>query len=239
MKSYLDATRWACDQVEERIVDGELEFPECTFADAVVEYSAGIEWVQPEDEDAPSFYVVTDQMAAQLWRLAAQSYEFFDLCKKICAYNLYANAELPKCLRIFVFEVFEDRLKRPTPRHRVRDRNFLEQIFLWSTTKDITRRFGLPLTRNDVSPSHSACDAMAEALSICGRKTNYTEIKHLMVHPDKKRLRDEFLASIRIGSRKNIRGLDPDATAEARALETVRDILGTFPTKQEKSPTLP
>ena len=95
-------------------------------------------------------------------------------------------------------------------------------------------------TRNDEPRSkHSACDAMAEALTVCGRKTNYTELKNLMVATNKKRFRDEFLACSNMWRWRNIRGLDPDATAAARALETVREILRTIPSKHEKSPTLP
>ncbi len=238
MKAYRDATKWACDQVEERIIDGDLDFPESTFADAVVEFSAGIDFFQPEE--ARPFYIVTEELAAELWVLANDHYQFFDLCRKICAKNVLVDAELPKFLRIFAEQFLEGKIKRPNPNHRERNKDWLAQFFLWSAIGEIARRFALKPTRNDETRSkRSACDAMAEALTVCGRETKYTEMKHLMIHPDKKRLRDEFLACSRMWRRKDIRGLDPDATAKAQAWETVREILGTFPTKQEKSPTLP
>jgi hypothetical protein len=238
MKAYREATLWTCDQVDEKIVDGKLDFPECTFADAVVEFSAGIDFVQPDE--ASSFYTVSEELAAQFWLLAETNHEVFDLCSKICSKNLLADASLPQCLRIFAAQVLCVELRRPTPPHRERERNWLEQIFLWATVNQIAERFGLNPTRNDATrTARSACDAMTEAPTVCGRKTKYSEIKNLMVHSDKKRLREEFLACIRIGSRKNRRGLDPDASAKARASETVRDILRTFPTKEGKSPELP
>ncbi len=238
MKAYRDATNWACDQVEGRIVEGKLDFPESTFADAVVEFSAGIEFFRPED--ARPFYIVTEVLAAELWVLANDHYQFFDLCRKICAKNVLVDAELPKFLRIFAEQFLEGKIKRPNPNHRERNKDWLAQFFLWSAIGEIARRFALKPTRNDVTRSKlSACDAMAEALTVCGRKTIYSEMKHLMVHPGKERLRGEFLACSNMWRRRNRRGLDPDATAAARALETVREILGTFPTKQEKSPTLP
>jgi len=80
MKAYRDATNWACDQVEERIVEGKLDFPESTFADAVVEFSAGIEFFRPED--ARPFYVVTEVLAAELWSLANDHYQFLTYVEK-------------------------------------------------------------------------------------------------------------------------------------------------------------
>jgi hypothetical protein len=238
MKAYRDATNWACDQVEGRIVEGKLDFPESTFADAVVEFSAGIEFFQPED--ARPFYIVTEEMAAQLWLLSDNNYQFFDLCRKICAKNLLADAELPKFLRIFAEQFLDGKIRRPTPNNRERNKDWLAQFFLWSAIGEIARRFALKPTRNDETRSkRSACDAMAEALTVCGRETKYSEMKHLMVHPDKERFRDEFLACSQMWRRKDIRGLNPDATALARAQETVRDILRTFPTSKGKSPNLP
>jgi hypothetical protein len=63
-------------------------------------------------------------------------------------------------------------------------------------------------------------------------------MKNLMVHKNSKRFRDEIMAYVQIGRRKNLRGLNPDATAAARALETVREIRRTLP-QEKKSPDLP
>jgi len=52
--------------------------------------------------------------------------------------------------------------------------------------------FGLTLTRNDEAKHKmSVCDALAEALTVCGRKTTYAEIKKLYVHRDFARFRKE------------------------------------------------
>ncbi len=236
MTSYQDATRWACDQVEEKIVDGRLDFPECTFAETLIEVAAGLELVQPED--AESYYLVTEQLAEHLWLLSMENDEFFDFCARMCATNLLADAPLPECLRIFASQVLSGDLKRPTPPNRPRTRNWLEQMFLWSTIKGIEQKFDLNITRNDVpASSYSACDVMAEALTVCGRKTKYSEIKNLMVHKNSQRFREEILAYVQIGRRKNLRGLDPDATAAARALEAVREIRRTLP-REKKPPSL-
>ncbi len=237
MTTYQDATRWACDQVEEKIVDGRLNFPECTFAEALIEVASGLELVQPDD--GKSHYIVTEPLAGNLWLLSMENDEFFDFCARMCATNLLADAPLPECLRIFSSQVLSGDLKRPTPPNRPRTRNWLEQMFLWSTIKGIEQKFDLYITRNDVpASSYSACDVMAEALMVCGRKTTYSEMKNLMVHKNSKRFREEIMTFSRIGQRKNLRGLNPDATAAARALETVREIRRALP-REKKSPDLP
>jgi hypothetical protein len=112
---------------------------------------------------------------------------------------------------------------------------------LWSTALDVLDNYDLTLTRNDEGgEKNSACDAVAEGLSVCGRKTRYAEIKNIMVHPDYARLRMEFEVSRKIFNRsqKILEGglaLDrsqKDVILEA-TVDDVLDIMGTFPATWE------
>lgn len=64
MKFYRDAVCWACDQVEDHIVGGKLNFPEVTFADVIVHACAGLEFFRPED--ARAYFTVTEHWSAPL-----------------------------------------------------------------------------------------------------------------------------------------------------------------------------
>ena len=68
----------------------------------------------------------------------------------------------------------------------------METSFLYSLGTTARDQFDLNLTRNDVSDHRqSACDALSEALGICGCKKSYSEIKRLFVHSDYERFREE------------------------------------------------
>lgn len=251
-RKYPQATNFVCDMVEELIEDGELDFPESTFADAVGLHSQGIRFRQTKSNciqkhltgaEHTSYYEIDDYLASHLVEFAREKHEFFDFCAHICATNLLSSMPLPFPLTLFGAKLLKGEISRPNPRHRPRASVWLEQSFLWSLTIDVKRLFDLKLTRNDeVSAQISACDAVAEGLTFCGRKTRYSEIKNLMVHPDKAQLRKEFEATSRMflrsrSTKKILNALHPDFTEEQikRAIEDVMDINGTFPQGGQKS----
>lgn len=251
MRNYLAATTYLCDIVEDDIKDGHLNFPESTFADSILGYSQGIKIARFEspislgndDSAAPlRQYQVEEHTAIYLVGLALQIDEFFDYCARIAGHNIAMGAYLPKPLRYFSEGVLTGRISRPAKRSRPRKKNWMERNFIWSITLDAKERFGLALLKDpDLSNSDSACHAVAEALTICGRKTGYDEIKRLMVHSENARLRAEFEAAKRIFFRWEQRPVPRNALSpvyapfwENAAREDVLDILGTFPVTGRK-----
>ena len=72
-------------------------------------------------------------------------------------------------------------------------------------------------------------------MTFCGRETKYGEIKDLMVHPDKQRLREEIAAAKRIWHQRNqsgaiVNSLNPDFLKWQieQAKMVVMEIKGTF-----------
>lgn len=207
MRKYREATLYLCDYLEDLIgEDGEIDYPESTFADSVLGYSHHVRmrnkplynrlFSEENGQRTIPYYEIKEPISVALVKLAENDAEFFDYCSQICSFNVWAEAPLPGPLRLFARKVLIGELARPKKRARPRRKDWLTRSLLWSLTLEVIEEFDLVLTRNDESQEHiSACDAVAEALTTCGRKTRYSEIKNLMVHPDNARLRAEFEAS--------------------------------------------
>ena len=248
MKRYLEATHWAADQIEEVVTEGRLDFPEYTFADAVVCWSTGIGIAQNTTSGPLPSYYVSDSMAAALDQIARHEYQFFDVSIAICTTNILAGVPVPGALKIFIADVLMGKLKRPTPAHRQRDRNWLAHSYIYNLTHSVVDKFGLTLTRNeDGKHKDSACDVISGALEVCGVPTKYSYIRDLMTSPDKKQLRAEFDAAARIWWRTELVKAEPPRNAlnpdthrlEQQLVEmTVRDILVTFSRSGQKGLSL-
>ena len=72
MNDYHDATKWACDQFEDLILDGKLDFPEYTFANAVAAWSMDIK-MNVKKNDQP-YYNVSNESAALLLEFSSSHY---------------------------------------------------------------------------------------------------------------------------------------------------------------------
>jgi len=190
MKNYRHATSKLCDFFEDLIVDGEIKIPSYTFADAIARGFPGLEW--QTDGTFGSRYIVAPPVALMLIKLARSDYRFYDLCVEICVCNIDSQSTLPDALSYFTIEVLKGKWLRPRNRGRERKKTWLRDAFLFSQVRSTMRVFNLPATRNDVSAQVSACDAVAEALTICGRKTTYDFVKGLWTHADKKTFREEM-----------------------------------------------
>jgi hypothetical protein len=168
--------------------------------------------------------------------LAEEHHQFYDLCVQILEINMVFGGAIPKTLGLFAAKVLRGEQKRPTPPHRERVKNWNELSFLYSLTKSVQREFGLSLTRNDASEKTSACDAVAEGLTVCGRQTSYSWVKSIMTHPDHEIFRKEIEAADRIRSKKyhaasNLNALMPYDRSHQKNMAdaVVMDILRTFP----------
>ncbi|WP_139816212.1 hypothetical protein [Planktotalea arctica] len=246
------ATTYVCDTFEEDIVDGRLNYPESTFAESVFGGSAQLDLqtgynlnrLHPDYEISKvEYYELKLPVAQYLVALAHSDGDFYDFCCKIAAANLRAKRSIPEPLVAFASLVLEGLVSKPKKRSRPRKKDWSEKYSLWNVTLQVVEKFDLELTRNDETAGHiSACDAVAEALTLCGRPTTYGQIKNLMVHPDHSRLRKEFIVSTKIKSRW--RDVNPPQNALSpnyfdywfnAAKTDVMDILGTFPSQSKKS----
>jgi len=189
LEQYRDATKWLCDNVEPVIQDQRLDFPETSFADMFYSFSIGFE---VQDCDDGLQYKINDNIAIDLVDGAKANPDIFDLCCSICALNLRSNEHLPTALNNFAANVLTRNIERPKIQNRPRKKNFLEKSFLLNLAAHALVRFQLSKTRNDVSERYSLADAIAEALTVCGCKTTYSEIKNLLVHKSYAQLRKEY-----------------------------------------------
>lgn len=204
LKRYREATSWLADQVEPVIVNGKLDFPESTAADAFAIWSEGCDYEEVESEKKnKGYYVITEQAGLLIARGVDDDPNKFDAAAKICAANVLFNEPLPAALRLFASQVLSGEVTRPKQNHRPRKRNWFELSYLYNLSIECSVRFNLFLTRNDEgSNKYSSCDALAEALEVCGRKTKYSEIKNLHVHPDFAVFREEQKQAQRAYKRK-------------------------------------
>jgi hypothetical protein len=253
MKKYRAATNYACDLVEPFIDEsGKLKFAKTNFATSVFLFSEHIELRQkktldllhPDYENSDQVYydLVGPAIGAILVSLAKADGEFFDYCAHVCGVNILAGIPLPQLLKKFASDVLKGNASRPKKkRSRPRKKVWLEKEYLWRLTHKLVQDYDLLLTRNDDGSNRtSACDAVAEALTVCGRKTSFTEIKNLMVHPDNQRFREEFEATRKIVSRLGKAATPKNALAPGygefwidASRKDVLDILDTFPPKRK------
>jgi len=253
MNPYRQATNYACDVVEKDVnSDGTLDFPESTFADSIFCFSEHIELkrkhalnrLHPNYEDSEvSYWAVQPFIGYYLYSLAKLDGVFFDYLAELCAQNILAQVTLHEPLNQFAQQILVGKITRPSKANRPRKKNWMEMCFLWSLTLELVDDYGLKLTRNDEGSNRSsACDAVAEALTVCGHKKTYFQMKNLMVHPDQAQRRKEFEVSRRIHNRwQNVdapqNALAPEfskfwfSAAEADVL----DILATFSPPKEES----
>jgi hypothetical protein len=137
-------------------------------------------------------YELDEQDGIRLTVISESDHEIFDMLVWLCKLNILSGCRVPQGLTLFASEVLDGTRKRPTPRHREAKVDINEASFLYRYVKIVSLSYGLPITRNDVSPSLSACDAVSEAMREFGRPTSYTKIKDLMTHPSKKIVRDRI-----------------------------------------------
>jgi hypothetical protein len=244
VKSYLEATYFLCDLFEDQIDEGALKGSESTYISSILSFTklVTLDYVDEEVETSRKipknkrlpFYRVQPFLADILAHLSATDEHVYDYCIELCRTNALAGVPLPYLLRIFSSQVLSQDVCRPSRRSRPVKKIWMEQLLFYHAALEVTRVYGLFLTRNDEgSNKHSACDALAEALTICGRPTTYSEIKYLAVHPDRTAFRSQAEAFFKIskrwsGSNSDGAVLIPDGSEkwERAAIDDVLDIWG-------------
>ncbi|MDV7145630.1 hypothetical protein R3X27_23350 [Tropicimonas sp. TH_r6] len=205
ISDYRAATLWLCDQIESMVKDGQLQISQCSFAEYVMGISVGLKSGTVRSilcSKGRPFIYVEDEIARELIELAKSEPELFDLCSSICAKSLLAGANLSSPFADFAGKILSGSQERPKVRNRPRKRNWAEQYFIFCLVQTAHHEFGLTTTRNDEGGQTSACDAVAESLTVCGRKTPYGRVKDLMVGTSYKNIRSEFDVAARVRGRK-------------------------------------
>ncbi len=192
MKKYRDAVARAVDDLEKQKF---LWMEPSNDLPSFAQMWGSVYFQKKSSEgEQDSFYEMPLAAAVELGRLAETHHEPFDLALHICQMNIAARRPVPLGLDDFCLSILGGKLNRPTPSHRESKINFPFYLQVSSELELLCEEFQLSMTRNDVSPQFSACDAVAEALTELGRKTLYHELKNLMVHPSKQELRNRIRA---------------------------------------------
>jgi hypothetical protein len=241
MKCSSEAKEWVHERVKDHVLGDILFVSYMTFARRLVDNSGLCRL--SKTEDGKFHYAMSDEIAKVLRVVAREDSAFFDECSAICNTNVQAGAEVPGDLKNFASDIFNQLVCRPTPNHRPRTSNWSLDYVLLTLAREVRERFGMALTRNDASPPHSACDAVAAGLKLSGCNIRYSEIKDLIVHPSKKRTRDEIDAYFRISSRWESGLLIPSGVIpaeemlEAEASLVLSEIRRTYGVASRPSPS--
>ena len=246
-KAALEASIYACDNIEPEVVDGRMNFPKTTFAEILVKCCSGVEKVElknPQNGFTPFFYSVSQNLAEQFQKIGRDDPHFFDACVHICYINILAGQGVPSGMEHFAASVFNRDIKRPTPSNAPRSANFIEQLFIFNLIKKVAKIFGLEITRGEeVKNTNSACDIVARAMRVCGVNKSYSTLRNLMKHEDHLLLRSEINAISKVLSRTHLSKTDemrnflnPAVVAHHKSLDdlTISDILFTLVIKPKK-----
>ncbi|MDU8942385.1 hypothetical protein [Ovoidimarina sediminis] len=187
-KNYRRAVDWVVDSIQGN--EQPLTHLEEKRKDDIITFQAFIgrrvfqvESIEHENEYGPTHYdTLPHQAALAIAKFSESAPKVFDYAIEICARNVIAGKPVPLGLRFLAADVLKGKAKRPTPRHRESNPDFLRLMTIHDFVLDVESLFHLSITRNDVSPGISACDAVAEGLSEAGYDTKYSLLKDLMVH---------------------------------------------------------
>lgn len=247
-RAALEASIYACDNIEPIVVDGKLDFDGSTFAKILTSFASGVTTIdipEPENGKLSYYYFVTPKLAENLYMISMDDPEFFDVCAQMCAVNILAGFTVPKGMEPLAACVLTGKFKRPTLANRPRSANFTEQLYLFNLITDIAKKFDLLETRADEGNNKdSACDIVSRAMKVCGiSNKSYNTLKNLMIHPDHLRLRREIETINRIYERNEATDrsistnfLNPKFIPLREKLDdlVVKDILLTIGTKPRK-----
>ncbi|PTX73710.1 hypothetical protein [Sulfitobacter mediterraneus] len=137
-------------------------------------------------------YVVDELHANHLVSLSRSDPDAFDICVEICTTNILNAAEMPCPFRLFANKVLNAEWIRPSPRNRPKSEDFIFDLVLFELLTVAITVHGLPMTRNDVSPAHSACDVVSEVLAELDIQISVAQLKDLCVSPKKANRRERM-----------------------------------------------
>lgn len=123
--------------------------------------------------------VPSDTNMTALVDLAGQSPHAFDAAAYVAGHLVAIGCAVPLPLRLFAAQVLTGEIKRPPQRGRPRSEDVLLKAQQYALALFTHKNGDVPLARNDISKTFSACDAVADAFTKCGRRTTYESMKSL------------------------------------------------------------
>lgn len=118
-------------------------------------------------------------VVGELIELAEGEASAFDALSYVAGMRLAANMELENELRLFAAKVLSGEVARPTKRGRRENQDVVLRAYLFGLAKFIESAASIPLTRNDLSDTYSACDAVAQSLTRCGKAFSYEQMRSI------------------------------------------------------------
>lgn len=125
------------------------------------------------------YYTVDDATSKIICGAAQQVPEAAEVVRQIIASNVFESAPLTYDMRCVASQMIRGSFPAKTRRGGPVQSNFLQRWFLFSSAVTLSDAFGnlVPLTRNDASPEHSACDFVVSVAAEFGIGLNYTAIR--------------------------------------------------------------
>ena len=155
----------------------------------------------------PSRYIVDDVSLDCLCMESDHDKGAFDLLIRIVTAKLLRNEPLTQQVSLFAGMVLGGMKKAPPPEGKRLAKHFVANVHIVFLAHQLSRAFGLDLTRNDESSvQESACDAIAKALAAIGISKTPRAIKELLVHKSAVRVREVVKAIHDFQERQNKTG---------------------------------
>jgi hypothetical protein len=155
----------------------------------------------------PSRYIVDDVSLNCLCMESDHDKGAFDLLSRIITAKLLRNEPLTQQVSLFAGMVLGGMKKAPPPEGKRLAKHFIANVHIVFLAHQLSRTFGLALTRNDESSvQESTCHAIAEALEALAISKTPRAIKDLLLHKSAGRVREVAQAIRDFQERQNSAG---------------------------------
>jgi hypothetical protein len=187
---------------------------------ALLHHYTDVEFISDsaENQDSKSiggYYVVSDRSALEIAILAQNNHSVAMMANKIVTWNLYADKPVPRpLLKVAIRRMSYGLVPNafPPPKKGF-PKIFVLRVYAHLVAVGVAELYQLPLTRNDGSPEHSACDVVSEAAKNLGVDIPYTRLRDWCSHKDNKAFRevsDIYFSIVNTGRFAVVDGVDVD-----------------------------
>jgi len=163
------------------------EFQELDTVSLQIQLIHGVETIMPSPNQV--YHHVSDEAANYLYFASETVPDAYDAALEICVRNLINGAPLPNMLRQFIVDKLTGKFKPAKRLGSPPSRQFPMRWLIYSQALFLADAFEIPITRNDGSSEHSACDVLVKAASEHGVELKYTTIRDWCNHKDYKNFR--------------------------------------------------
>ncbi|MBS1300772.1 hypothetical protein [Loktanella sp. SALINAS62] len=152
----------------------------------------GIELVADNNTSVGSYISISDEAAEILIDYSEKSRVMTEFTTVIVAINISGGRPLPKQLREWASKrivYWFTGMKKP-PSIKSFPKDFYRRYTIYLAIHVVADIYSLPISRNDGSPEHSACDVVSDALDKMGLQYSYSRLRDWCTHSDHKLFRD-------------------------------------------------